>query len=337
MIKSDVSLKEFNTFNLDERCRFFCRVATEEELQTALDFAATRSLPRLVLGGGSNILLTREFPGLVIKIDNHGIERLELSDQEVKIRVSAGENWHALVLHSLNCGWYGLENLSLIPGSVGAAPMQNIGAYGAEVGKWIHSVRYYHTESQSWKEISAEECRFGYRDSIFKNELRGKAIIWEVTFLLSRIPEISLSYGDIAGVLRDAGIDHPGPQDISTAVMKIRRSKLPDPADLGNAGSFFKNPVIPVQRFTALRKQWPALPSYPASEGMVKISAGWLIEHSGWKGYRKENCGVHDRQALVLVNYGHASGKDILDLAGEIMKDVKEKTGVDLQPEVNIC
>lgn len=336
-IETGISLQPFNSFGLAGSSRYFCRVSTEPALLSALNFAGQEKLPLLILGGGSNILLTRTFEGLTLRLENRGIVYEFIRGNQVKIRVAAGENWHELVLHCLQQGWYGLENLSLIPGSVGAAPMQNIGAYGVESGKFIDSIRYYHTEEKSWCEISGSDCRFGYRDSIFKNELKGKAVIWEVCFILSLEPNLTLDYGDIRAVLEKQGIEHPSPEDVSRAVMHIRRSKLPDPAVLGNAGSFFKNPVISSSHYQELKQRWPEIPGYPqANNEEIKVPAGWLIEMAGWKGFRKGACGVHEKQALVLVNFGNASGSDILSLAKDIISDVHNKTGILLMPEVNI-
>jgi UDP-N-acetylmuramate dehydrogenase len=335
-ISGNVSLKNFNTFQIEQSCRFFGSVQKEEELLAALRFAAESGWKTLILGGGSNLLLTADFDGLVLKIDNRGIAKLEEKPDAVLLRVAAGENWHDFVCHCLKHQWFGLENLSLIPGSVGAAPMQNIGAYGVESGNRIRAIRYFHSEKQAFETISGNDCRFGYRESIFKHELRGKAIIWKVDFELSLLPEVSVGYGDIRAVLERKGIASPSPSDVSAAVIEIRQSKLPDPAVLGNAGSFFKNPVIPASHYEKLKAQWPEIPSYPAADGLVKVPAGWLIEKAGWKGFREGPCGVHEKQALVLVNYGGAEGRDILRLAEKIMDDIETKTGIRLQPEVNI-
>jgi UDP-N-acetylmuramate dehydrogenase len=335
-IEKDTELKACNTFGLSARSMYFCRVSKEAELLSALEFSQTRQLPVLILGGGSNILLTKNFEGLTICLENRGITAFEFSGEQVKIRVAAGENWHELVLHCLRNSWFGLENLSLIPGSVGAAPMQNIGAYGVEAGKFIDSIRYYHTEYKCWMELSGGDCAFGYRDSIFKNDLKGKAIIWEVCFTLSLKPDVQLDYGDIRTVLEKQGILDASPEDVSRAVISIRQSKLPDPAVLGNAGSFFKNPVIGSQQYERLKQKWPDLPGFALSDGNIKVPAGWLIEKTGWKGLRKGACGVHEKQALVLVNFGAASGSELLSLAREIIADVQAESGILLVPEVNI-
>jgi UDP-N-acetylmuramate dehydrogenase len=336
VIQENVNLQKLNSFQLKEYCRYFCRITSESELTEALHFASSRKLETLILGGGSNILLSKSFPGLVIKLDNLGIQEIHRDDESVGVRVAAGENWHFFVMHCLSKGWFGLENLSLIPGSVGAAPMQNIGAYGVEVANRITQIRYFDTFIKEWKSLHAADCHFGYRDSIFKNELKGRAIIWEVDFRLSTTAEVVTGYGDVAAVLASNGIEKPKPADVSRAVIKIRQSKLPDPAVTGNAGSFFKNPVISLEHLERLKNIWPLVPSYPTGEGMVKVPAGWLIEQAGWKGKRQGNCGVHDRQALVLVNLGGATGREILELSQLIRSDVERKTGILLQPEVNL-
>ncbi len=327
---------DYNSFHINESSRFFCQVSETGQIQEALNLAKSQNLEVLVLGGGSNILLTKAFDGITIRISNKGIEVLETNDEHVVLRVAAGENWHSFVEHCLENNFFGLENLSLIPGSVGAAPMQNIGAYGVEVGSTIVSVQYFDRQKEQFEHISAEDCKFAYRESIFKNTLKNSAIIWTVDFKLSRHAKPATGYGDIAALLAKQGISNPSPVDVSRAVIEIRRSKLPDPAVLGNAGSFFKNPVISSADFEILKKECPEIPSYPAPDGLVKVPAGWLIEKAGWKGYRTANCGVHERQALVLVNHGSAKGSDILNLAWEIIEDVRQKFGIQLHPEVNI-
>jgi UDP-N-acetylmuramate dehydrogenase len=335
-VQSWQSLLDYNSFHIEESSRFFCEVSDAEQVQEALNLAKSQNLEVLVLGGGSNILLTKPFNGITIKIANKGIEVLETNEDYVILRVAAGENWHSFVEHCLENNFFGLENLSLIPGSIGAAPMQNIGAYGVEVGSTIVSVQYFDREKERFEHISAENCRFGYRESIFKNTLKNRAIIWTVDFKLSRHAKPATGYGDIAALLANQGISSPDPIDVSRAVIEIRRSKLPDPAVIGNAGSFFKNPVISSTDFEILKKEWPEIPSYPTPDGSVKVPAGWLIEKAGWKGHRAGNCGVHERQALVLVNHGSAKGSDILNLAWEIIEDVRQKFGIQLHPEVNI-
>ncbi len=335
-ISENQNLRKLHTFGLDFQCRYFTEVTSLSELQSALSFANESSLSFLILGGGSNLLPTKDFNGLVIRIANKGISVIEETSDTVHIGVEAGENWHELVMQCLKKGWFGIENLSLIPGSVGAAPMQNIGAYGVEVKQVIEQVHYYDLEKKEMKILSNAECRFGYRESIFKQELKDKAVIWKVDFRLSKQPSAKMEYGDIKAVLDGKGIINPTPKDVSDAVIQIRQSKLPDPAEIGNAGSFFKNPVVQVAVYESIKQNHPEAPSYPAGDGLVKIPAGWLIEKAGWKGKTLGNYGVHARQALVLVNYGSAKGSDIYQLAKDIQADVKAKFGVELQMEVNL-
>lgn len=335
-ISENQNLRKLHTFGLDFQCRYFTEATTLSELQSALSFAKESFFPFLILGGGSNLLPIKDFNGLVIRIANKGIVLLEETSDTVLIGVEAGENWHELVMQCLEKSWFGIENLSLIPGSVGAAPMQNIGAYGVEVKQVIEQVHYYDLESGSMKFLSNEQCRFGYRESIFKQELKDKAVIWQVDFRLSKQPAAKMEYGDIKAVLDGKGLLDPTPKDVSDAVIQIRQSKLPDPAQIGNAGSFFKNPVVDVAKYNVLKENYPGAPSYPAGDGLVKIPAGWLIEKAGWKGKTIGNYGVHARQALVLVNYGGAKGSDIYQLAKDIQADVLAKFGVELQMEVNL-
>lgn len=335
-LQENFSLQPINTFGLEENARFYSKVQSLDELNEALNFAQDRKIPCLILGGGSNILITKEFPGIVIQLINKGIKKLKETEDKIWLEVSAGENWHQFVIHCLENQWFGLENLSLIPGSVGAAPMQNIGAYGVEVGQFVESVQWIDRESRQINQIQGENCRFGYRESIFKQELKNKAIIWSVIFCLNAKPNVRIDYGDIKQVLTDWKITEPTPKDVSNAVISIRKTKLPDPAEIGNAGSFFKNPIVPKSIYTSISSRFPDVPHYPVNESQVKIPAAWLIETAGWKGRNFGNYGVHERQALVLVNYGGARGKQIWDLAQSIMTDVKEKFGIELQPEVNL-
>jgi UDP-N-acetylmuramate dehydrogenase len=335
-IEENVSLKSFNTFGIEETSAYYCKVETQEHLRLALAFAAERKIEFLILGSGSNILITKRFSGIVIHVQNHGIEVLSEDEGQIAVRVAAGENWHNWVMTSLKNGWFGLENLSLIPGSVGAAPIQNIGAYGVEVKQFIRGITWYDMDAGFIRHSLASDCNFGYRDSIFKHELKGKALIWAVEFVLQKSASPKTEYGDIRKILDEKGITEPRPTDIAEAVISIRRSKLPDPAQIGNAGSFFKNPVLEQADFEQIRLQYPEIPSYPAGPGSVKIPAGWLIEKAGWKGKRLGCFGVHDRQALVLVNYGGATGSQIVQLSKDIREDVYEMFGVNLQAEVNM-
>lgn len=335
-ITENQTLKPFNTFGIDCFARYFCSVSSKSELLQALDFGKTNQLQFLILGGGSNLLISKNFEGLVIKIENKGIEVVGKTDKKTEIKVSAGENWHNLVIQSLESSWFGLENLSLIPGNVGASPMQNIGAYGIEVKDLITNVEFYNIELNEWQNFNPTQCQFGYRESIFKHELKGKAIIWSVTFSLSLIPEAKIEYGDIKSVLTRKQISNPGPKDVSDAVIEIRQSKLPDPKVLGNAGSFFKNPMVQPAILEEIKKKYPEVPNFASEGGLFKIPAGWLIEKAGWKGKSLGNYGVHDRQALVLVNYGNASGMEIFELAQSIQHDIKSKFNIELQVEVNL-
>ena len=332
----NVSLRPFNTFGLEAEAAFFCRADTVQGAREALLFARQQGLETLILGGGSNILFTRDFPGLVLRVDCRGYRLLGETVSTVRIRAGAGQPWHGFVMACLENGWYGLENLSLIPGTTGAAPMQNIGAYGVEVRELIDRVHYLDLDTLKEESLSAEECAFGYRDSVFKTRLRGKILIWSVDFLLSRQPAVRTGYGDIQRVLAERGISAPSPRDVSDAVVAIRTAKLPDPAITGNAGSFFKNPVISEEHCRQLSARYPGMPFYPAGPGLVKVPAGWLIEQAGWKGHNRGTHGVHDRQALVLVNYGGATGDQILLLSRDIQADIQARYGIQLQAEVNV-
>ncbi len=329
------SLRALNTFGIEARARVFSAATCLGELMTALEYAHSRNMGLFVLGGGSNILLLENPDFLVLKNNLLGIEILEESEKLVRLRVGGGVVWHDLVSHAVAKGWGGIENLSLIPGTVGAAPIQNIGAYGTEIKDVFESLEAVNMTTGDIRFFSHADCRFGYRDSIFKREEKGRWIITSVILQLRKTGEVNTSYGDIREVLRGAGIEHPGIADVSRAVIQIRRSKLPDPAEIGNAGSFFKNPEVPEAFFKELKERFPAMPGYPAESGEVKIPAGWLIESNGWKGYREGNVGVHSRQALVLVNHGGATGGEIRDLASRIQESVDEKYGIKLQPEVN--
>jgi UDP-N-acetylmuramate dehydrogenase len=335
-VTENVSLKSFNTFGIEARARYFVRVQTTAELHDVLANPVYRPLPKLVLGGGSNVLFINDFfDGLVIKIDIKGITVLEETEASVRLEVGAGEVWHDLVVHTIEKGYSGLENLSLIPGTVGAAPMQNIGAYGVEIKETFDSLEALHVESGASRRFTNAECRFGYRESVFKHELKGQYIITSVRFNLSKIPVFHTSYGAIQDTLREMGIGELSVKAISEAVCHIRRSKLPDPAQIGNAGSFFKNPEIPKAQFEALKAQYPGIPGYITSQDFVKVPAGWLIEQCGWKGKVVGATGVHKMQALVLVNYGDAKGQEIKALAEEVQQSVQERFGIRLTPEVN--
>ncbi|MEO9382537.1 UDP-N-acetylmuramate dehydrogenase [Chromobacterium phragmitis] len=332
--RADVDLRPHNTFGMAARAARFCQLENLADLPALLAHPLYRQGPGLWLGGGSNLLLTRDYPGLVIKVALSGIRLQEDMGDEVIVEAAAGENWHGFVQRALAQGWYGLENLSLIPGTVGASPVQNIGAYGVEVKDHLHEVVCAQLDRQGEPLVlSNAECRFGYRDSVFKHEAAGKLLVTAVRFRLSRRADLRTGYGDIAKQLAEDGITSPSPLDVSRAVIAIRQSKLPDPAKLGNAGSFFKNPIVSAAQAQALLADHPHLPHYPAADGRVKLAAGWLIDQCGLKGYRDGDAGVHDRQALVLVNHGHASGEQMRALARKVQDDVRQRFGVELEPE----
>ena len=333
-IQENISLKPFTTFGIDKKAKFFTTVTTLDELKSALLVAKEKQLPVFILGGGSNILLTRDIEGLVIKLEIKGINLVKEDEDQLWAEVGAGEMWHELVMHSIAKDWAGLENLSLIPGTVGASPMQNIGAYGVEIKDVFDSLMAMNRETLEIQSFDAEACRFGYRESVFKQTFKDQFVITSVTFRLSKTPNFHLEYGAIREVLAANGIDQPSIRAISDAVIQIRQSKLPDPKEIGNAGSFFKNPTIPNAQFDELKASYQSIPGYPSAEG-VKVAAGWLIEQTGWKGKRIGKVGVHAKQALVLVNYGGGSGEEIKKLSEQIQASVYDKFGVQLQAEVN--
>lgn len=332
---SAVNLAEHTTFGVAASSKFWCETTCDNEIRSALALARRRSLSVLILGGGSNVLFHGDWNGLCLHVGVRGHEVIEDDGNHLKVTVGAGENWHEWVLFALKQGWNGLENLALIPGSVGAAPMQNIGAYGVELQDrfvWLEAI---HRETGALKRFTKAMCAFGYRESVFKQEERDQWVIVRVTFELERSAATKISYGAIQEALPKKQLGEISHQEVAEAVMQIRRSKLPDPAILGNAGSFFKNPVIDALSFQNLLSQHPEVVHYPLENGEYKLAAGWLIEQAGWKGYRSDKCGVHDRQALVLVNFGGATGMEIWKLANAIIQDIEEKFGVTLQPEVN--
>lgn len=334
-IERNVSLKGYNTFGIDVPASHFIRVDSLETFRQAI--AEPGLPPPFILSGGSNLLLTSPLEACVLYMDTTGKEVLEQDDESVTLRVMAGENWHELVLWTLEQGYGGLENLSLIPGKTGTAPIQNIGAYGVEIRDVLVELEAVDIQTGESRVFSNAACRFGYRDSIFKRGLKGKYAIWSVTLRLTRSGhQIKTDYGDIAGWLEREGIEAPGPSDVARAVIAIRKSKLPDPAELGNSGSFFKNPVIGEAQFKNLSTRFPQMPGYPQDNGEVKVPAGWLIDSLGYKGYRQGDAGVHKKQALVLVNYGDATGEEILALARKIQQVVWDAYEIRIEPEVNI-
>ncbi len=335
-IKENYSLKNYNTFGLECHARWFSEVSDIQSLTSLLKHAKKESISAYILGGGSNVLLTKDIEGMVIKMALKGIEVVDENEDFVWVRAGAGEVWHELVLYTIEKGWGGIENLSLIPGLVGAAPMQNIGAYGVELKDVFSSLEALNRETLDTEVFDHSACKFGYRESVFKNALKNQYIITSVTLKLSKKPKVNVSYGAITEVLKSKGIDEPTIREVSDAVIEIRQSKLPDPRVIGNAGSFFKNPVIDQEHFEKIKARYPNVPSYPQPDGGVKVPAGWLIEQCGWKGKRVGEIGVHDKQALVLVNHGGGKGEDIYALSEEILQSVKQEFGVELSREVNV-
>ena len=336
-IQENISLKNYNTFGVEAKAHYFVEVHDLHELKYATEFAKINHIKILFLGGGSNLLFTQDFDGLVIKLNLKGISEENLDENHVLISAKAGENWHEFVLYTLSKNYGGLENLSLIPGNVGTCPIQNIGAYGTEIKDHFVSCKALNLETSEIEELSLEDCKFGYRDSIFKTSAKGKYVIVEVTFkLTTQNHHIKTEYGAISTELKNLGIENPTIQEVSKAVINIRQSKLPNPAEIGNAGSFFKNPSIPLAQFENLKEKFPEIQGY-ANGNFVKVPAGWLIENAGWKGKQIGNVASHKLQALVIINAtGNASGKEIYDFSTQIIDSVKEKYGIELEREVNI-
>ncbi|AWX45395.1 UDP-N-acetylmuramate dehydrogenase [Flagellimonas maritima] len=334
-IKENISLKPYNTFGIDVIARFFIEIIGLAQLQKVLELEAYPK--KFIISGGSNMLLTKDIDALVLYINLKGISIIEETNDDVIIKVMAGENWHELVLWSLENGYGGLENLSLIPGNTGTAPIQNIGAYGVELRDVFQSCTAMEIESGELIAFDKDECKFGYRDSIFKNEAKDKYIITSVSFKLTKQNhKLNTGYGAIEEELKKQGVIYPTIHDISRAVITIRQSKLPDPKEIGNSGSFFKNPIVSKKIFEKLKRDNPNIPFYEISEDEYKIPAGWLIEQCGFKGKRFGETGIHEKQALVLVNYGNASGEEVFELAQKIQKEVKEKFKITINAEVNI-
>lgn len=338
LLQENISLKDLNSFGMAVSAKYFSSFSSFDQLAELYSFFTKIQHKRLlILGGGSNILFTKDFDGLVLKNDIQGIQTIADTNDGYIVEAGAGVNWHSFVIHCINNGYAGLENLSLIPGTVGASPIQNIGAYGVEIRDCFHSLDAYHLQENSIITLNSEDCKFGYRDSVFKNEWKNQLVILKVRFQLSKKPNLKTSYGIIEQELAKMNIKEPSIKDISNAIIQIRSSKLPDPKLIGNAGSFFKNPLISVADFETLKKEYPSIPGYPSEKvGLVKIAAGWLIDQCGWKGYRKADAGCHALQALVLVNYGNAKGSEIFDLSEEIIDSVKLSFNIELEREVNI-
>jgi UDP-N-acetylmuramate dehydrogenase len=334
-IQRNVPLLRLNTFGLNSTAAFFAEVKSVEELSEIITSPDWSGIPKFILGGGSNILLLGDVEALVIHLQIKGIEKVKEDEGYVWLKAGGGEVWQDFVMFCVDQGYAGVENLSLIPGTVGAAPMQNIGAYGVEIKEVVETVEAVSLHTGTPRIFSWEECRFGYRESVFKHELKGLYAITGVTFRLNKVPDFKTDYGDIRNTLNDMGVSTLSVKAISDAVSSIRKSKLPDPAQIGNAGSFFKNPEIPKAQFDLLKTDFPSLPGYPTGSDSVKVPAGWLIEQAGWKGYREGSIGVHSRQALVLVNFGDGTGEQIKNLSEKIQGSVSEKFGIRLTAEVN--
>jgi UDP-N-acetylmuramate dehydrogenase len=333
-ILKNQSLKEFNTFGIDVKARFFADCKSNDEIKQAIEKYTPKRIPILILGGGSNILFTSDFEGLVIKASMKGITKVSEFQENVYLKVSAGEDWDGFVDYCVKQGYRGIENLSLIPGNVGSSPIQNIGAYGMEVRDSIESVDVMDLGSYTVKTLTKADCNFGYRDSIFKRELKGKVVILAVNFILSKKADFVLNYGNVEEELKK--YDEVNLSTIREAIIQIRKRKLPDPKIMGNAGSFFKNPVIPADLAIKIKKRFPFLPHFVHGERKVKVPAAWLIDECGWKGKRIGAVGVHENQPLVIVNHGGAMGKDILNLGKAVKDSVMQKFEIELEFEVNI-
>jgi UDP-N-acetylmuramate dehydrogenase len=336
MIYENASLKKYNTFRLDYKTDYLIHILTEDQAASIFNGSNPCYGPILVLGGGSNILFTSDFKGTILypAIEGIKIEEYDSSREHVIVSAGAGVDWDIFVEWTVNNGFGGLENLSLIPGKVGATPIQNIGAYGVEVKDLIDKVRTISTNDGSSRIFSNTECEFGYRDSIFKKALKGKYLVTRVYFKLTCGASLNLSYGSLKDEVDKLG--EVNLKNVRQAVINIRQSKLPDPEIIGNAGSFFKNPVIRSSQGSKLKNLFPGMPVYPDIDGYVKLASGWLIDQCGWKGVRRGDAGVHEKQALVLVNYGNATGRQIFDLSEEVRKSVREKFGIELEREVEI-
>lgn len=337
-MKTNVSLKSYNSFGFDAVAKQFVEINAVSDLQTLIKSGALQQQKTLILSGGNNILFQNEvFDGLVVYINTKGIEILKEGGNDVVVRAQAGEDWPDFVRFCVGKGWHGVENLAHIPGKVGAAPVQNIGAYGMELKDSFAQCEAIDLATGEAKVFTKEECRFGYRESVFKGELKGRYVITSVDFLLKKDAPLNLEYGNIKSYLEENGIPRPTLQQLHDAICAIRDAKLPDVKQIGSAGSFFKNPVIERAQFETLLKEYPTMPHYDEPNGMVKVPAGWLIEQAGWKGWRNEHVGVYDKQALVLVHYGGGKGQDIVQLAHRIQESVEEKFGIRIIPEVNFA
>ncbi|MBW7912338.1 MAG: UDP-N-acetylmuramate dehydrogenase [Taibaiella sp.] len=332
-VQDNISLRPYNTFGIDAQAEYFMQLTDTNQLA---EIATSWHGEKHVIGGGSNILLTKDVEGITILNCLKGIEQVKEDENHVWLKVASGEVWHELVMYAIDHEWAGIENLALIPGTVGAAPMQNIGAYGVEVKEAIEEVTCWHWEEQRYITLNNAQCRFGYRDSIFKHELKGKVFITYVVFRLNKRATFNTSYGAISQQLEKMGVTELSIKAIADAVIAIRSSKLPDPKLMGNAGSFFKNPSVSKLQYDKLQLQYPGIPSYPIDDTHVKVPAGWLIEQCGLKGYLAGNTAVHDKQALVLVNKGQAKGKEVWELSEKVLQTVQQKFGITLEREVQV-
>jgi UDP-N-acetylmuramate dehydrogenase len=334
-IQNNISLKKYNTFGIEAKAKQFAAVHSTDELKVILE--ENKALKKFILGGGSNMLLTKDIDALVIHIDLKGKKIIEENEDFVWVESQAGENWHEFVLWTIDQNFGGLENMSLIPGNVGTTPVQNIGAYGTEIKDTFVSCEAMTIENQEIKTFLKEDCHFGYRESIFKNEAKNQFVITSVVFKLTkRNHKINISYGDITAELAKNSITNPTLKDVSNAVIAIRQSKLPDPKELGNSGSFFKNPILLKSDFEKIHQQFPEMKYFDISDTEVKVPAGWLIEQAGFKGKRFGDAGIHKNQALVLVNYGNATGQEILDVSKNIQETIFKTFGIHIEAEVNV-
>lgn len=335
LVRNNQNLQQYNTFGFDVSANEFLSISDTNQLQELFGSGIFKRTDVGILGGGSNITFTKNFSGLLLKNEILGKTLIQESVDDAVIEFGGGESWHGAVLHALSLNLGGIENLSLIPGTVGASPIQNIGAYGVELKDVFHSLSAFHLATGEIHHFDAKFCRFGYRDSVFKREKKGQYFIVSVQLKLSKNAEIKTQYGDIQATLDGWGVKKPSIHDISKAVIFIRESKLPNPTEIGNCGSFFKNPVVSSDIIPVLQSQYPDIKTFPAGAGFTKVPAGWLIEKAGWKGFRRGDVGVHAKQALVLVNYGNGTGQQVMELAHEIQADILTKFGIELEMEVN--
>ena len=335
-IIANYPLLKLNTFGVDVKAKYFVSINTVNELIELTKTEVFKDLQLLILGGGSNILFTKDFDGLVILNNIKGKEIIDQNQQSIFLKIGAGENWHELVMYCVENGWGGIENLSLIPGNTGTAPMQNIGAYGVEIKETFVELEALEISSGKIVKFNNSDCEFGYRESVFKNKMKNQYIILNITLELKKNPVLNINYGDVKAILESQNINNPSIKQVSDAIISIRQSKLPDPKIIGNSGSFFKNPIVSLNQLELIKKKYPNVVNYKINENEFKIAAGWMIERAGWKGKKFNNYGVHEKQALVLVNYGLANGMEIFDLSEKIILDIKDKFGITLQREVNI-